>query len=70
MNVSISVGKRRCKPRNLYPYDREWAVTLVQGATVRVRNCEQDEAFARQYADALAALAEASGMEVIKPCVA
>jgi hypothetical protein len=45
--VVVSVGQRKCKARNLYPYDREWAVTLIAGDRIQVRNFEQDEEAAR-----------------------
>ena len=64
MTATVTVSKRRCKARGMYPYGREWVVTIKQGRLVRSKNFEQDEQAARVFHAAAVALAQASGIEV------
>lgn len=50
MSAVVTCGVRKCTPRNLYPYDREWVVTVKDGAHIAVKNFEQNEAMARAVA--------------------
>lgn len=64
MEATITVTQRKCTPRNLYPYSREWIVAIKQGDMVRIKCFEQDESGARAFGDAAVALAKSNGMEI------